>query len=205
MFVYNNTGTLALELSAAWTNDTTRADALALQNGLYVKSGTTTRLWVGTIRTTGTTTTEDSLTKRFVWNAYNQVRRSMQAIDTTDTWTYTTATWRQANASTANQLAFVIGYQQSLTASITVSTNNGNGPNRAISVGEDSTTTPSTIKAFTSGGASEPLYVPYDNMLSAGYHFLAWLEYSGVGGTTTWFGDAGLTFIQSGITGTVWN
>lgn len=197
--------TVSLELSAAWTTDTARADALTTQDGVYVKSGATTRRHVGTLRTTAATTTEDSAAKRFLWSAYNQVRRHMRVIDTTDSWAYTTATWRQANGSAANQLAFVIGYQQSLTASIAVSTNNGNGPNRAISVGEDSTTTPSTIKAFTSGVTSEPLYVPYNNMLSAGYHFLAWLEYSGVGGTTTWYGDAGVTFVQSGISGDIWN
>jgi hypothetical protein len=60
-FLYDSSGTLTLELSAAWTNDTTRADALAWQTGLgWVKSGTPTRFWLGTMRATGTGTTEDS-------------------------------------------------------------------------------------------------------------------------------------------------
>ena len=50
VFAYNNSGTVTLELSAAWTNDTTRADALTTQNGVTVKSGATTRRWLGTIR-----------------------------------------------------------------------------------------------------------------------------------------------------------
>ena len=45
VFLYDNSGTLTLELSAAWTNDTTRADALTTQDGVYVKSGATTRRW----------------------------------------------------------------------------------------------------------------------------------------------------------------
>jgi hypothetical protein len=51
---YNNSGTLALDL-VAWTNGTTRATALARQDGVLVKSGATTRRYLGTLRTTGTT------------------------------------------------------------------------------------------------------------------------------------------------------
>ena len=37
VFLYNNAGTLTLELGTAWTSDTARADALALQDGVYVE------------------------------------------------------------------------------------------------------------------------------------------------------------------------
>jgi hypothetical protein len=77
VFAYYTGSAVALELSAAWTNDTTRADAITTQDGVWCKSGTLTRRLVGTIRTTGTTTTEDSATKRFVWNAYNRVPRTL--------------------------------------------------------------------------------------------------------------------------------
>ncbi len=108
VFVYDNAGTLTLELSAAWTNDTTRADALALQNGMYVKSGATTRLWIGTIRTTGTTTTEDSAAKRFVWNTYAQVQRLM-TFTLSSSHTYNTNTWRYWNNASSSKVEFVIG------------------------------------------------------------------------------------------------
>lgn len=42
VFAYNNSGTVALDSIVAWTNDTTRATALALQDGIYVKSGALT-------------------------------------------------------------------------------------------------------------------------------------------------------------------
>ncbi len=79
-----NSGTPQLLLSAAWTNDTTRAEALALQDGIYVKSGTPQYRYLGTIRTTSTTTTADAggslstSTYRNVWNYYNRVPRPIQ-------------------------------------------------------------------------------------------------------------------------------
>lgn len=57
---------------------------LGLQNGIPVLASDPTLRYVGTIRTTGTTTTEDSRAKRFVWNAYNQVERSFSAFDYAD-------------------------------------------------------------------------------------------------------------------------
>jgi hypothetical protein len=42
VFCFDNAGVPTLEL-LAWTNDTTRATALVLQNGVLVKSGATTR------------------------------------------------------------------------------------------------------------------------------------------------------------------
>src|SRR5262245_45446838 len=68
VFLYDNAGTLTLELSSAWTNDTTRATALATQNGICVKSGAPTRRYLGTLRASGSNVTEDSLSKRFLWN-----------------------------------------------------------------------------------------------------------------------------------------
>ena len=45
VFLWDDSGTLKLDLSAAWTNDTTRADALAWQAGVgWVKSGAATQL-----------------------------------------------------------------------------------------------------------------------------------------------------------------
>src|SRR6185436_20201338 len=56
--------TLALEL-LAWTNTTTRATALTLQDGIEVKSGATTRRYLGTICITASTgQCEESVSKR---------------------------------------------------------------------------------------------------------------------------------------------
>ena len=119
IWAYNNSGTLTLD-STVWTDDTTRATALAYQDGVLVKSGTTTRRYVGTIRITGTTgQTEFTIAptaalggtnnKLFVWNYYNRVPVTAVSRDSTDSWTYAGAAWRSANNSTSNRVSFVIG------------------------------------------------------------------------------------------------
>ena len=50
VFAYDNSGTVALE-TVAWTNSTTRATALTTQDGVMVKSGTTTRRYLGSFIT----------------------------------------------------------------------------------------------------------------------------------------------------------
>jgi hypothetical protein len=78
VFAYDNAGTLTLVLSAAWSSDSSRTDALALQDGVLVKSADHSRRYLGTIRATGATTTEDSNVKRFVVNMYNQQDAPME-------------------------------------------------------------------------------------------------------------------------------
>ena len=82
VFMYDNAGTPTLEL-LAWTDATTRATALTTQDGILVKTGATTRRYLGTIRTIGTSgQCEDTLTKRFVWNYYNRADRPLQVSGT---------------------------------------------------------------------------------------------------------------------------
>ncbi len=76
VFAYWSGSAVVLELSAAWTNDTLRADAITTQNGVQVKTGALTRRLVGTIRASGTNTTEDSYLKRFV--SLTRLTRGMQ-------------------------------------------------------------------------------------------------------------------------------
>ncbi len=107
VFVYDNSGTVALGLEQ-WTNPTTRATALTTVDGVYVKSGATSNRYVGTIRISAANVCEDSLTKRYVWNYYNQVQRRMRVLDST-AFDYNSATIQQWNANTANKISAVIG------------------------------------------------------------------------------------------------
>ena len=127
----------------AWTNGTTRATGLILQNGVYVKAGTTTRRYHGTFYTTSTTTTEDSVAKRLLWNYYHRVPRVLRRLEPTSTWDYTTATVRQARALTANQVELVVGVAEvRLALSLQVASRNTNADIlRSVGIGEDSTTT----------------------------------------------------------------
>lgn len=208
VFIYDNAGTLTLELSAAWTNDTTRSDALTIQDAIFVKSGATTRRYLGTIRSTSTTATEDSQAKRFVWNAYNQVYRSMRVIDTTDSWTYTTNTVRYANNTASNRLEFVCGLPTYAEANILgMVTNDLNAAGYAVGIGVDSATTMSPIRASVYGHSSVAYLTvactaQWNGTLDAGWHFLAWLELCTTG-TPRALGDGASTQLQSGIWGKI--
>lgn len=211
VFIYNNAGTPTLELTA-WTNDTTRATALTYQNGVLVKTGVLTRRYLGSFRTTTVSgQTEDSIAKRYLWNYYNRILRVMRAVDTTDTWTYTLATLRQANANTANQLDMVIGVSEDLVqAEAQASCNNGGasgGTQIVVGIGLDSTSVNSAqifSRDTNAGVAAVQVSAKYLGYPGVGRHTMPWLEYSTASGATTWYGDNGApTLQQSGIQGMI--
>jgi len=213
VFCYNNAGTPTLEFTA-WTNDTTRATALAYQNGVLCRTGALTRRYLGTFYTTATTTTEDSARRRLLFNYYNNVRRTLSRVDATGAWTYTTATWRQANAAALNQVEIMRGVdEKSVSIEIVTSAGNGGGTtvDAAVGIGIDSTTVPSTDvimggSQLTSGSApGVPVFCKYEGMLAVGRRTFVWLEISKASGTTTWYNAGGGTFSNyAGIRGSVW-
>lgn len=95
VFLYGTTTTNpTLELGPAWTNDTTRATTIVKTgHGLWTKNGDPTRNYVGTIRMAATGQSEDSDTKRYVWNAYNQVKRRLWYQTGSDAVAYATNAW----------------------------------------------------------------------------------------------------------------
>lgn len=218
VFLYDNSGTLTLELTA-WSSNTARATALTTQDGVFVRSGATTRRYLGTIRTTGTTTTEDSEGgsttnvggKRFVWNYYNRVRRNIRVIDDANLWSYGTGTWRQANANTGNKVEFVWGWAEQaidcwVHGIVALDTNSARAAK--VGVGVDSTTTPSGIVqgGYSTGSttfAYKPVTARYVGFPSVGYHALNWIE-NGADGTCLFLGDNGGDGQQSGMVATVW-
>lgn len=208
VFAYDNSTVTAYE-TLAWTNDTTRATALVLQDGALVKSGALTRRYLGSFRTTTVAgQTEDSIAKRFIWNYYNRYPRLMRRLESTATWTYTTATWRQANANVANQLAFVVGIADQVIPVTVIGEMTNANANILMGVA-------SALNATTgpSGSAQSPTFNTFvantiqthmstDVIAPAvGYSFIAWLEYSTATGTTTWTGNAGSQ--NSGISGLI--
>ena len=184
-----------------------RNTALVAQNGAWYKTGDLTRRYLGTFHTTTTTTTEDSVAHRFLWNAHNRMQRLLKVVEGTDSWNYSTATWRQANASAANQFDFVIGLSEDLlNAKIAITGNNSNGPMAfSVGVGIDSTNT-NTALIFGVASAkaiSGVVSCDYSGFPGVGYHAAVWLEISLASGTTTWYGDDGKTYIQAGMIGWV--
>lgn len=204
-------GALAVD-TTIWTNDTTRATAITTQDGIDVKSGDATRRLLGTIRITGTTgQTEDSNTKRYVSNRYNDVPRTMKVNDATATWVYSTATWRQANGSTANQIDYVCCVARPVQAMVQATSYLSvvsSASNAVAGIGVDSVPAASNAIAYYPAALSSGLGFPtgayYQGVPGVGRHYLTWLEYAspGAGSTVSWQGTISPVTL-SGIFGTV--
>lgn len=182
IWAYNNGGSVALD-STVWTNDATRATALAMQDGIYCKTGALTRRYLGTIRidTAGGTCT-DSLGNRGVWNYYNQVKRELYFANDTDTHTYSTATWRAWNNDAANKLCFVIGVSEStVTIHTTWYVYGDNAPHFAI--GYNVTNAPSgsviSLANYAATGIEIKLAASGEHMPAEGWNYYAPVEFSG--------------------------
>lgn len=206
---------VALEFSAAWASTTARTDALAQLNGVWVKSADHTRRWLGTIETTSVTTdagvittAEDSSSNRFVYNFYNQTGRNLAKVETTQTWSYTVAAWRQANANTANTFSYISGmaYTQ-VKASVYALQTGSNGGNQSVGIGIDSTTANSAT-IYGSGGLFQggdvvPTACFYKGTPGLGLHALNWIEWgSSAGAFEAVAVSAGV--VQGGMSGVVW-
>ena len=209
VFCYNNAGPPALEL-LAWTSTSARATALAYQDGVLVKSGDSTRRYLGTFQTTTTTTTEDSVANRYLWNYYNRVARPMVRRESAVSWTYSSnAAFRQANANTANQLNFVVGVaEDSVSATYMAQASNGDATNRImrIAIGLNSTTGVGNSVACAAqnnntymGGSG--LVANIDTLPAVGVNYLAMLELGAGAGTQTWYGTG--SYATLGIVGKV--
>lgn len=208
LFGYNNAGTLALE-TQTWTNDTTRAVGVVLQDGVYVKNGATTRRYLGSFRTTTVNgQTEDSVAKRYLYNYYNRVIRNMKVVESTSSWNYSANAYRQANGSTANQLDFIVGItEDAVYAQVTHAVGNNTATNRTtyIGIGLDSTTVNSALvfnKLVASNSALEAGIATFNNPVAVGRHTLVWLEHGAGADTQTWYGTQG-GVMQTGIVGSI--
>lgn len=165
VFGFNNSGALKLELFK-WTNTTTRAVALAWQDGVLVKSGATTRRYLGTIATTttdgetefsfGGSASGGTAANLLVWNYYK--RREVEALvrDTASTWSYATGSYRSANNSTGNRVNFIVGVSEDRVSAIYSAgvqrATNSTSP--GIGIGLDSASVASGIEATIYGSSS---------------------------------------------------
>lgn len=203
IFIYDDAGTLTLE-AVAWTNDTTRATALTTQDGVYVKSGATSRRWLGTIRTTATSgQCEDSAAKRFVYNYYNQAPRYLRSTDSSDR-TTTSTTFSQVGSV---EFSVVLGQAQSMRViGGSIMAQNAGGVLSILSIGYDSSTANGTnaVSASNYFAQSEASKMAtLGNYISLGKHtFYLIFRTSSAGNTihaTGANGDAPATSLESMI------
>jgi len=219
VFVWLDSGTLRATRGPLWDSDTSRGtgagkseleffegrwvNAQAITNGPAARRG----LYVGTIASDASSQINDTLAKRGVWNTYWRTPRPMKVVDTTDSWNYTTATFRQARATTSNQLEYVVGLSEDPVGArvFATATNSGGITITTVGVGVDSTSVNSAIVfgGFAGNTAFSPglNHADYRGHPGIGRHTLVWLEWSTASGTTTWYGDNNSVATQAGIIG----
>jgi hypothetical protein len=175
-----------------------------------VKSGATTRRYLGSLychtngQTASSLTNTGATTGRYIFNYYNRVLLRMQRFETTSSWAYNTAAYRQANGSTVNQLNFFIGVVEDAvvcsqtglaniaSANALATTAIGLNSITAIQSGSASVLNSMVIN-YATYGSSTIAATP-----SLGLNYLAWLEF-GVAAGTTFFGST----YSNGINGAI--
>lgn len=218
LFVWSDSGTIRLGRGPAWTSATARGtgagtteleringiwvNKIAITNGPAAQRGT----YVGTVRSDASSTIDwelggtgaggDAIFLN-VWNTYNQKYVVAETKDSTDSWVYTTVSWRAANNSTLMRASFVVGLPNEFVSAIF----NGIAvaSNSWVGVCLDATNThtgrtgtfQTTAFAMCSSGA-------YDGPVSIGSHYISAVELGGT--TSTFYGDSGTpTIVQAGF------
>jgi len=186
VFAYYTGSAVALEL-IEWASDNARDISIGTQDDIYVKSTDPTRRLVGTIRTTGTTgQCEDSYSSRFVWNMQNKIKRWGFTYNSTVSWTYTTAAWREYNGGTNHvRLKFVLGTQEE----IFIENYSDTAGTCQVGAAIDTTTSYTTLSYLSAGRVIQgpDLYGTSIMRLGVGYHYMTAVEYN-ISGTMTNYG-----------------
>lgn len=201
--VDNGVATPTMVLGPEWTDNVTRATGLTLVDGVYVLASDSTRVWVGTIRGSGSGRSADAFEARYVWNAWNRVPRRVNQLITTDTWTYASAAWRaiQGLSGTSRYAIRVVSGLVGLMADVqysTVASSSGvSGEYYWIGWDIDAVTAPDTycnvgfnVSTAASGSsmAETRLLAP----ANLGFTEFFPIEYTSGPATMTFYGDAGV-------------
>lgn len=223
VFLYDNAGTLTLTLGPAWTSATARGTGagtteLTTQDGVYVNAvsisgGPAAKAgrYLGTIRTTSTTTTEDSLANRLVWNAHSRRPRPVRVTESANSWTV--GAWRYVNNSAANRVEVIQGLPPDslidLTALLLMEGYDLSPPAYigVTGIGYDSASAPvsgclySSVYSALSAGIKVAATAALVHYPALGWHYYSWLEDYVTTATTAYGDDGGV--VASGMSG-VW-
>ena len=186
IFIDWNAGTPQLD-KVVWTDGTTRATALAVQDGRYVLTGALDWNYLGTVYADASSQFNDALKQRFVWNYYNRVSRLLDVSDATANWTYATVAWRIMRGQAANKSEFVVGVAEDAIRIVQSQYVSATAVTPYIGIGYDSVTVPSKqVGGIADGYAA--MAVSYGFTPAAGYHYVAPLEYVNTTANGTFIG-----------------
>lgn len=241
MFVWTDSGTIRCTRGPAWTSDTARGTGagtteLVMVNGVLLNANAITNgpaaqrgTYVGTVRSNGSSQIDwiygalaagGTAAVLGVWNKYNRVNVNTFVQESANSWNYTTATWRSANASATMRASYVYGLSEdSIMATYTTlgsNTTNGTGEvNTSCGIGYDSTSalasgcvaghnrlaTMMMGDGTTSVACIRQATAIFVKEADIGFHFCQAIEISDATGTTTWYGDNNIpTRVQTGLT-----
>jgi hypothetical protein len=234
LFVVNDSGTIRLGTGPAWSSDTARGTGAGTTELDFSKSGIPTNkntmtlrfgsasgntvsvaanlaTYVGSFRAVADGQATDSKALRLLFNAFNQVLRAIRVSDPTASWTYSTGSWRQVRASTANQIDILDGlglvavdvkcmaFANSSAATLRI-VRSGIGLDGTTAIASGATGTAASV----SSAAATTMYSFYAASPGIGKHSITWLEFGGGTDTQTWFGtDTGSGNFVSGLVGTI--
>lgn len=179
----------------------TSTTAYTTQDGVRVKTGDTTKLFLGWLYASGANTAEDSEDHRGLINWYNQVERKLftcpayQDDNANDTYSFAAAggtDWRAINGGTGDKVEFVSDgvHPVNWTGAI-VCANSAASDAMRIGVGEESTTT-ATAQSFeqtTGSGDIASASVAGGKVFAEGYRHLNLLGAINSGDTVTVVAD----------------
>lgn len=106
VFMYLNAGVPTLTY-AAWTNDSTRASALVLTDGVWTLANAAYR-YVGSFRLDGATRFRNTLRERFVYNADNQLPTQIYTNPGAASHSYAVNSVRKFNNTEADSTAYAL-------------------------------------------------------------------------------------------------
>lgn len=181
VFAYLSGGAVAYE-TLSWGGSSSRATGITWVTGVPVKSGDTTRRYIGSFRLDTTTTTCDTRQKRFVWNYSNRVETELFSEETGSSHTYSTATWREWNSSTSYRLEYILGLvEDAPTFSIYGGVSGTADPRIAYGINSASSPSPAVglYAIGTTSSVSMSMALRRATSAVLGYNYVTALQYTG--------------------------
>jgi hypothetical protein len=145
--------------------------------------------FLGWVQTTSSAQFADSPSQRLVINYYNRRMLSLSCADSTSSWIYAGASFRQANGSTSNKVEFISNGEDAVFAQAMSAARPTSGGTGYVGIGVDSTTVNSaqiiTADSGSISATSQVTATMCSTTIAAGYHTLVWLEKTD--GVSTYF------------------
>lgn len=203
LYVYDSAGTLTLDLTTT---------APTTQNGIAVKTGTTSRTLIARCRTNSSgaivSYVEDT-SRHFICNEYNRRQIPLFKQEATASWTYQSTTLTTLNSSTANRVEWYASGKDAAHCHIQVaSARSASGDAGYVALDLDGTTGNDSVTwgpGASGNSVVDTVFSTYVGTPAEGVRFLQAMQAcASITAAVTFYGDNGGAFIQSGMSALVW-